>query len=300
MLVDHDYELAVKKGEKLLRLLVADSTDTEPPVGSLQTSTQSIFTDVRDLEEYGYTGSRSATCADNGVQVIHRLSGALQALGVNRDMACDGGQNYVVEHKHNQTYTIEGTENPVSNCSHATNPPLTNRQQAAHTQLIQLCNHKDGVLIAHSNHSAPHVARLQDPETLTFPSLHHWSDITYLQWLTTSTFVPGETPAVTLSPAPIKYIFRLSIHNVKTYSVLNKIMRKNGRSTYDAWPGVTFDIESEEGKAILGTPNGAGTAWLLIQHRRQLRPRKIEKVTVFYADNEGDLYRWPSLLFWIV
>lgn len=166
--------------------------------------------------------------------------------------------------------------------------------------MTQLCNHTDGVLIAHSNHSAPHVAALQDPDELLFPPLYHWSDIAYLQWLMTSTFASSQTPVVTPSPAPIKYIFRLSIHNVKTYSVLNHIMEKSGRSTYDAWPGVTFDIDSEEGKAILGTPNGAGTAWLLIQHRRELGHRKIEKVTVFYAENEADMYRWPSLLFWVV
>jgi len=59
-------------------------------------------------------------------------------------------------------------------------------------------------------------------------------------------------------------------------------------------------MDSEEGKAILGTPNGAGTAWLLIQRGRELRHRKIEKVTVFYAENEDDMYRWPSLLFWVV
>lgn len=300
MLVDHDFELAIKKGEKLLQLLVADSTDTEPPVGNLPPSTQSIFTDIRHLEKYGYTGSWSATCAYNHVQVIHRLSSALNALGLDGNMAIDGGKNYVVEHKHNQTYTIEGTEYTVSDCSHAINPSSTGRGQATYAELIQLCNPKDGVLIAHSNHSAPHVSGLRDPETLKIPSLHHWSDIAYLQWLTTSTFVAGRTPAVTPTPAPIKYIFRLSIHNVRTYSILDKIMRRNGRSTYDAWPGMTFDIESEEGKAILGTPNGAGTAWLLIQHRRQLGPRKIEKVTAFYAENEGDLYRWPSLLFWIV
>jgi hypothetical protein len=75
---------------------------------------------------------------------------------------------------------------------------------------------------------------------------------------------------------------------------------KLGRSGYDAWPGVTFDIESEEGKAILGTPNGAGTAWLLIQRKRELGRRRIEKVTVFHAGMKEDMFGWPSLLFWIV
>jgi hypothetical protein len=104
----------------------------------------------------------------------------------------------------------------------------------------------------------------------------------------------------TPKPAPIKYIFRLSVQSVRTYPILNKIMAKLGRSGYDAWPGVTFDIESEEGKAILGTPNGAGTAWLLIQRKKELGRRRIAKVTVFHAGIKEDMYGWPSLLFWIV
>jgi hypothetical protein len=88
--------------------------------------------------------------------------------------------------------------------------------------------------------------------------------------------------------------------NVPTYSILNKIMARHGLAQYPIWPGTTFDMECEEGRAILGTPNGAGTAWLLIQHKKQLGDRRIEKVTIFYAENESDLWRWPSLLFWVV
>jgi hypothetical protein len=82
--------------------------------------------------------------------------------------------------------------------------------------------------------------------------------------------------------------------------VLNKILKIHGYSTYDLWPGVIFDIESEEGRAILGTPNGSGVAWMLIQHSKALGERAIEKVTIFHAPKKGDLFRWPSLLFWIV
>lgn len=76
-------------------------------------------------------------------------------------------------------------------------------------------------------------------------------------------------------------------------------MTKHNR-TYDVWPGMTFDIAGEEGMAILGTPNGAGTAWLLIQRKRELGHRRIKKVTIFYAEDEADIWMWPSLLFWVV
>lgn len=82
--------------------------------------------------------------------------------------------------------------------------------------------------------------------------------------------------------------------------MLNKIIKMHGRSMYELWPDITFDIQSEEGKAILGTPHGSGVAWMLIQHSKALRERITKKVTIFYAPKKDDLFRWPSLLFWIV
>ncbi|KAH7079617.1 hypothetical protein FB567DRAFT_533015 [Paraphoma chrysanthemicola] len=146
--------------------------------------------------------------------------------------------------------------------------------------------------------------------------LHFWSDIAWLQWLATSQakqIAPPSTPTTTLLPhqpmdlhtpistPSIKFVFRLSIHHPPTYSILNKIAAKQPSNTYDAWPGVTFDIESEEGRAILGTPHGAGVAWMLIQRREELgvRGRRISRVTMFWAEGDGEVWKWPSLLFWI-
>jgi hypothetical protein len=140
------------------------------------------------------------------------------------------------------------------------------------------------------------MGAFQDPPVNSIPPLHHWSDIAYLQWLAAS----GSSPSMTVAPAPIRYILRLSIHHPPTYSSLNKIAAKQSSKTYDVWPGATFDIAGEEGKAILGTPHGAGVAWMLIQRKKVLGKLRIEKVTMFYVENDGDVYRWPSLLFWIV
>tara|TARA_R110002003_G_scaffold175_10_gene14257 strand:+ start:8401 stop:8823 length:423 start_codon:yes stop_codon:yes gene_type:complete len=140
------------------------------------------------------------------------------------------------------------------------------------------------------------MGAFQDPPVHSIPPLHHWSDIAYLQWLAASV----SPPLMTVAPAPIRYILRLGIHHPPTYSVLNKIAAKQSSKTYDVWPGVTFDIASEAGKAILGTPNGAGVVWMLIQRKKELGKRRIEQVTMFYVENDGDMCRWPSLLFWIV
>ena len=163
------------------------------------------------------------------------------------------------------------------------------QDQATKATFTQVCNHQDGVLIACDNRTAHHTKALTNNPKATYPPLVHWSDIAFLQWLM-------QNP----TPGNLKYIFRMTIQNIETCCVLDKVLRLSTQTRYDVWPGLTFDIESEEGQAILGTPNGSGTAWLLIQHKKQLGDKRIERVTVFYAENEGDLYRWPSLLFWLV
>lgn len=57
------------------------------------------------------------------------------------------------------------------------------------------------------------------------------------------------------------------------------------------WPGLTFGLDTEEGQALLATPNGVATAWLLIDRARQLG-RRIPMVTVFSPFPEtGGYYR---------
>ncbi|RYN55588.1 hypothetical protein AA0114_g3153 [Alternaria tenuissima] len=160
---------------------------------------------------------------------------ALRDLNVNHKMIYDGGEN-----------TIRGYFSQVSNPS-------------------------AGVLVADTNLSPSHAAAFDDAGDkgyIDLPLLRHWSDVAFLQYL--SSF---HSPLV--QPISLNYIFRIQIQSSETLLVLNKIIKMHGRSMYELWPGITFDIQSEEGKAILGTPHGSGVAWMLIQHSKALRERTI-------------------------
>jgi hypothetical protein len=158
--------------------------------------------------------------------------------------------------------------------------------QAANAGFAQICNPVDGVLIAYANYNKSNGvhAKLYTP-------LHHWSDVAYLQYLTAS--------ASLVSPSMIEYIFRLRILHPATRSVLDRIVNMQNDGNYSIWPGVTFDIASDEGKAILGTVHGAGVAWILIQRKKEFGGRRIGSVRVFWAEND-DAWPNPSLLFRIV
>ena len=63
------------------------------------------------------------------------------------------------------------------------------------------------------------------------------------------------------------------------------------------WPGITFSLESDEGKAILGTPTGLGVAKLLLDHRDLLGRKETESISYF---TDGARYNVFSLAFHIV
>ena len=272
MAKDSDYEAAVEKGTKLLQLL---TDPAEPPP-------QSYFTDVEDLDENGYASSMDYIFTD-----MDRLSDAFRDLGADSEMIDNGGKNILVHHVYGEKFTknLMVGEFPDKLSS------ILTAVQGTLPYFAHVCNPEDGMLIADGNLTVPAAVMLDD-ELTKLPLLHYWSDIAFLQYL--STF-PSPPP----QPLPLNYVLRLGIMNHETCQVLVNIY---GLHECCLWPGLTFDIESEEGQAILGTPNGSGVAWMLIQHKAQLGEKKIKKVTVFHASASGDHYisRRPSLLFWIV
>jgi hypothetical protein len=100
-------------------------------------------------------------------------------------------------------------------------------------------------------------------------------------------------------PPATKYILRIHIMHEATCCILKRIVHVHSNGKCGVWPGITFDISSDEGNAILGTVHGAGVAWMLIQRKTGFSRKRIVRITVFRVDCEGDEYAWPSLLFCI-
>jgi hypothetical protein len=125
-----------------------------------------------------------------------------------------------------------------------------------------------------------------------YTPLRHYSNVAYLQYLTES--------AAFDSQSLIRYIFRLRIHSPATRSVLDRIANMHNKGNFSVWPGIAFDIASEEGKAVVGAVHDAGVAWMLIQWNSESAGRRVGSVTIFLADDEDDAWPHPSLLFRIV
>lgn len=115
--------------------------------------------------------------------------------------------------------------------------------------------------------------------------LRRWSDVVFLTW---QNLCRGSERTKKL-----KWIFRLNITNDKTKKIIAEVMRGDIHNL-KGWPGNTFIASQTSGLALLGTPHGAGVAWLLAQHKEQFGfQRTVAKITVW--DGKAEDFRHMSL-----
>jgi hypothetical protein len=76
----------------------------------------------------------------------------------------------------------------------------------------------------------------------------------------------------------LKYVIRFDVVNTATNSIVSRAVRGLFRIN---WPGVTLPMSEAKGQAVLGTPNGAGIAYLLATHKAQLGQKTVESVHVW-------------------
>ncbi|KAF1928401.1 uncharacterized protein M421DRAFT_92650 [Didymella exigua CBS 183.55] len=79
---------------------------------------------------------------------------------------------------------------------------------------------------------------------------------------------------------------------LKTYQVPEGDIR---RTRLPKWPGLVFDIETEEGKVMLGSPNGIAAGYFLVQHKTQLGCNKYIYQVTLWSDPDGDV----QMMFWV-
>jgi hypothetical protein len=226
---------------------------------SASTVKGSIWTDPKSLEDYGWVASDPEykweyNAPDNDI------GPALKDLGVSTD-AFDNvkyGYWHQQESKHDD-HTYPATFGFYQN----------------------VFNVKGGVIIADNNFGPDYEKRFGT--TAETVPLKQYSDVVFLAWQKHA----GD------NIKNLKYIFRLKIVNPATQTLVTAVLDKRGEKL-KAWPGTKLSMIESDARAILGTSNGHGVAYLLAQHKEQLGVKVIDSVTVFDSDH------LMSLCFWIV
>jgi hypothetical protein len=135
--------------------------------------------------------------------------------------------------------------------------------------------------ISAENNESP-VQRKDAPQ----PAPYKLSDVYFLQW---QKLAGGSNKIKNL-----KYFIRKDVQNRDTLKIIDEATGNVAKE----WPGTTFSMESDEGKALLRTPNGVGLAYMLIQHKPELGVKVPTQVRVFKTTNKsGNVEK--HLLFYI-
>jgi hypothetical protein len=138
----------------------------------------------------------------------------------------------------------------------------------------------DGGMIVAGNNQGP-TLKLRGIKNLI--PLRQYSDVVFLTWR----MVAGDRVK------GLKYIMRHFIVNEQTIQVMEEVLGRRGERL-KPWPGVKIEFPERDALALLGTPNGRGVGWMLIQHKRQLGLKTIRAVTIFQCFGEEF-----CMLFWI-
>jgi hypothetical protein len=89
----------------------------------------------------------------------------------------------------------------------------------------------------------------------------------------------------------VKYFFMMHISNDDINALIATCLYKK-QEILKEWPGVDFDTKSDERHALLDSPNGAAFAYFLMQHKAELGPKTITKVTVLGRRRMMSLHLW--------
>ncbi|KAL8669541.1 MAG: hypothetical protein Q9168_005873 [Polycauliona sp. 1 TL-2023] len=118
------------------------------------------------------------------------------------------------------------------------------------------------------------------------PRLHRLSDIMWLDW---TDLVKKE------DESGLRYIARENIKGYNEVSLIEQISKARRQTTDIPWSKrMTFEIDSSEGLAILGTAHGTGLAWLLM-HRAQNLGDRNPQVTIFNPEGKTPCLIWDLI-----
>jgi hypothetical protein len=130
---------------------------------------------------------------------------------------------------------------------------------------------------------------LRAPKEEELPHIRSFSDIAWAYW----------NRAAVDDLKNIKYFLVTMIINTETNQHVKRALQglNPPKDEANGWPGAKFDVDSDAGKALLGSPVGRWAGYFLMQHKRQLGGSKwISKVRVFKIEKAGSL---PYLLFYV-
>ncbi|KAJ5899320.1 hypothetical protein N7495_004064 [Penicillium taxi] len=259
----NQWKKALKKGKELDCAMKA-TKDLAAACFSETTSIKSTFTKFSDFEKWGWQAEERPLRISN-LYETNLASIILDGLGVKDD------DLIYIEIAHDETVIVDG---------------VTYALTGAHYD--NMYDVHDGLIIVNDIQSPGAVNRECPVDHLT--KLQRWSDVSFLQW---QELCRSRQHSV----KKLNHVVQTLVTNPITESVLCKALGETENTNWEKYKdGLILDSKGDAFTAVLGTPNGSGTAWMLIQHKDQLGLKKVSQITV-YGIKVLELKWVPALVF---
>ncbi|CAO2649457.1 Nn.00g068420.m01.CDS01 [Neocucurbitaria sp. VM-36] len=130
------------------------------------------------------------------------------------------------------------------------------------------------VLISPAHHAADLWER--QPDRSELPELRSLADVLWGFW-------NRDNPNL----RNIRYYVVNMVANEEACELIARALKNKEKEKITPWPGITFGTDTDEGKAILGSPVGATIAYFLMQHKAQLGSKVVTRVTILRDEGKA-------------
>ncbi|KAF3046022.1 hypothetical protein E8E12_010385 [Didymella heteroderae] len=259
-----------------------------------------------ELKKWGYKETNNedrdidAAC---DFDKTHEVGDAFKALNVDARPAGQGGPNhcFYVEHMNGPTVIPdEDGEMPFEEDQYYEADGKKYRVTQGYAKVG--VNSNDGLVYFIHRRSPEDAAEeywKRKPDSNELPALRASSDIAWGMW-----------NRVAAGSRRLNYFMAVQIVNPESDAIMERAMQQSNLVTVPPWPGKDFEfavkgkdpndanlLEMEAALALLGSPNGLGAGYFLIQHRRQLGWKYIWKIKIWMA-GEGE-WAIPNMLLYV-
>ncbi|KAK1908835.1 hypothetical protein P3342_006714 [Pyrenophora teres f. teres] len=206
---------------------------------------------------------------------------AMESLGLSGTSKAQGGDNECFRTEHWDPERRDGNGNQIPVVNQWYTVPGYSKQYRATKAHYEFGVDTKGGAIYGIFLEAPQASakRLwgKVPIKNELPELRAFSDVIWGYWNRNNPDIKN-----------IRYFFMVGISNDLTNQLIASSL-VNKKTELTEWPGIEFSTATDEGHALLGSPNGTAFAYFLMQHKAQLGQKTITKITVFRPENDDEL-----------
>ncbi|KAF2437314.1 hypothetical protein P171DRAFT_180271 [Karstenula rhodostoma CBS 690.94] len=211
-------------------------------------------------------------------------------LGFPKRPSPDGGDNVCYEFWHGDKSLNDDHEKRYVEQEYKVNGQEYSKTGAYHKVAI---NQVGGVVTAQYRLSPAHAAEDNwgwKPHGTELPALRTSADLLWGFWY-------RDNPDI----RNIRYFWAQNVQNIQTSRIVASVLKMRGKEL-TGWPGATFDMDTDEGLALLGSPNAISFGYFLISHKKELGNKKITKARIFFGNENSKSpmdKRHPDMLFYV-